>query len=52
MDTAVCAPVDRQRLAEFLARLSQLVSDHSDIAEIDINPPLVARTGSRSWMRA
>ena len=39
------APVDRQRLAEFLARLSQLVSDHSDIAEIDINPALGGANG-------
>lgn len=38
-------PVDRRTLAECLVRLSQLIADHPQIGEIDINPVLCSPDG-------
>ena len=37
--------VDRQRLAEIFIRLSQLVEDHKEIAELDLNPLIADKEG-------
>ena len=37
--------VDRQRLAEIFIRLSQLVEDHKEIVELDLNPLIADKEG-------
>ena len=53
-------PADEEELVELLLRLSQLLSDHPEIVELDLNPFLagiVAREvafsicGCASWVR-
>lgn len=39
------APANKQKLAEILLRLSQLVEDFKDIIEVDINPLIVDKEG-------
>ncbi|MDX3771103.1 MULTISPECIES: acetate--CoA ligase family protein [unclassified Streptomyces] len=40
------APVDRQALAEQIRRVSQLVTDFPEIAEVDLNPVIAAPDGA------
>ena len=41
------APVDHNVLADSLARLSQLIGDYPQIAEMDINPFFATAQGQR-----
>lgn len=41
------APMDIDKIKEYLARLSQLATDYPEIAELDINPLLVFPEGNR-----
>lgn len=41
------APMDLDKIKEYLARLSQLATDYPEIAELDINPLLVFPEGNR-----
>ena len=38
-------PANLERLAEMLMRLSQLVTDFSEIVEMDINPLFISQVG-------
>jgi acyl-CoA synthetase (NDP forming) len=42
------AAVDREALVEVVQRVSQLMGDHEDIAEMDINPLLAFHDGARA----
>lgn len=45
-------PVDRDALAALLIRVAQMISDHAEIAELDINPLYADDQACWRWMPA
>jgi len=43
------APVDMEAIATSLQRISQLVTDYPQIAELDINPFIVGEVGTEAY---
>ncbi len=43
------APADRAAVVDVIVRLAQLVHDHAQIAEIEINPLMVMESGAGVW---
>jgi len=44
------APVDMEAIATSLQRISQLVTDYPQIAELDINPFIVGEVGTEAYV--
>jgi acetyltransferase len=44
------APVDMEAIATALQRISQLVTDYPQIAELDINPFIVGEVGTEAYV--